>query len=216
MNDTERELLLRARRALEPSPGKLASLRARVLATAASPAPAPPSSGLIGWLGVGVGIGLLALGVWSLAPVGQSREAPHEVLASTSLPDTVRVELAPDPSIESAPIHIEPTSDDSSEASEVPPTRRADGDRLAQELRLVAQARQALVRDDADAALRALSRHARVFPDGAFVEERLAIQVLALCAASREDEARAASAAFVARYPLSVSLPALRSSCAPP
>jgi hypothetical protein len=82
-------------------------------------------------------------------------------------------------------------------------------DSLRLELRLLRQARAAVARDDFAGALVPIAEHARRFKEGRHAEEREALRVKALSGMGRRDEARRAAAAFKARFPRSVLLPAV-------
>ena len=71
------------------------------------------------------------------------------------------------------------------------------------------QARAAVARGDFTAALSPITEHARRFKNGRLVEEREALRVKALVGLGRGEEARHAAAAFRARFPRSVLLPAV-------
>src|SRR5450631_93918 len=77
------------------------------------------------------------------------------------------------------------------------------------ELHLLRQARAAVARGDFEAALSPLSEHRRQFKNGRLAEEREALRVKALGGLGRNEEARHAAAAFRARFPRSVLLPAV-------
>jgi hypothetical protein len=64
-------------------------------------------------------------------------------------------------------------------------------------------------REDFADALPPLTEHARRFKDGTLAEEREALRVKALAGLGRTTEARRAAAAFGARFPRSVLLPAV-------
>jgi hypothetical protein len=92
-------------------------------------------------------------------------------------------------------------------AAEAPRLSPADAARA--ELRLLRQARAAVARQDFAAALAPIAEHARRFKDGRLAEEREALRVKSLAGLGRTDEARRAAAAFEARFPRSVLLPAV-------
>jgi len=77
------------------------------------------------------------------------------------------------------------------------------------ELRLLQQARFAVARRDFAAALPPIAEHTRRFKNGRLSEEREALRVKALSGLHRTEEARRAAAAFRARFPRSVLLPAV-------
>lgn len=83
-------------------------------------------------------------------------------------------------------------------------------DKIREELRLLRQARAAVAREDFADALPPLAELGRRFRDGRLAEEREALHVKALSGLGRTDEARRAAAAFEARFPRSVLLPAVR------
>lgn len=82
-------------------------------------------------------------------------------------------------------------------------------DLAREELHLMRQARAAVARGDFEVALSATTEHARRFKNGRLVEEREALRVKALVGLGRAKEARHAAAAFRARFPRSVLLPAV-------
>jgi hypothetical protein len=77
-------------------------------------------------------------------------------------------------------------------------------------------ARQALARGDATAALQALDTHAARFPKAVLRQEALSARALALCAAGRTAEARRAAAQLERIAPRSPHLIRLADSCALP
>jgi len=77
------------------------------------------------------------------------------------------------------------------------------------ELRLLRAARAAVARRDFAGALAPIGEHARKFKNGRLAEEREALRVKALSGLGRTEEARRAAAAFRARFPRSVLLPAV-------
>jgi hypothetical protein len=93
------------------------------------------------------------------------------------------------------------------------PSPAAPADALAEETRLLRDADAATRAGDATRALALLAEHARRFPRGALAEERDAETVLALCAAGRTEDARAAARRFLAARPGSALAGRVRSSC---
>jgi len=77
------------------------------------------------------------------------------------------------------------------------------------ELRLLRLARVAVARGDFADALPPIAEHTRRFRYGRLAEEREALRVKALAGLGRTEEARRAAAAFQARFPRSVLLPAV-------
>jgi hypothetical protein len=85
-------------------------------------------------------------------------------------------------------------------------------DPLADERKLLDEARVAVEREDGDAALAATEAHTRKYPRGVLVQEREAIAVRALILLGRTDEARARVERFREHFPDSLLLPALEST----
>lgn len=75
---------------------------------------------------------------------------------------------------------------------------------LAAERGLIEQARTALAREQGEAALAVLERHARDFPQGALEEERESLQVQALVGLERFEQARKVAARFHHHFPRSI------------
>ena len=87
--------------------------------------------------------------------------------------------------------------------------------RLAGERTVLDEARAAVARGDGGAALIALEAHRDRYPDGALVEEREALTVLALAKLGRVDEGRAKAARFRARFPASLMQGAIDAALPP-
>jgi hypothetical protein len=96
------------------------------------------------------------------------------------------------------------------------PSRAARAGRgdLSGEIALIARAQSATNRGEAEKALKALREYDRKHPGGELAEERSAARILALCAAGRQKEARAAAARFLATWPRSPQAARIHSSCA--
>ncbi len=75
---------------------------------------------------------------------------------------------------------------------------------LAAERALIEQARTALSREQGAAAVAALERHARDFPEGELAEERESLHVQALVGLERFEQARKVGARFHRRFPRSI------------
>lgn len=89
----------------------------------------------------------------------------------------------------------------------------ASASALAAEAALLQRAQTAHAAGDDVAALGLLDQHAREYADGALAQERAALRVVALCAAGREDEGRAAAASFLRAHPGSVLAERVRGAC---
>lgn len=72
---------------------------------------------------------------------------------------------------------------------------------LDAELALLRAAREALGRGAPAEALASLEQHARRFPSGHLVEERMLLRAQAQCALGRREEARASAAALMEKFP---------------
>ena len=86
-------------------------------------------------------------------------------------------------------------------------------DSLAEEVRLLRDARSALDREEAAQALRVLNEHEKRFQRGTLYEERLATRVQALCALGLVDGARSAAQELERVAPRSPHLARVRASC---
>jgi len=89
-------------------------------------------------------------------------------------------------------------------------------DSLAEEVRMLKDARSALDRGDAPQALRLLGAHQRRFQRGTLYEERLATRVQALCALGLVDSARLTAQELERTAPRSPHLARVRASCIAP
>jgi hypothetical protein len=85
---------------------------------------------------------------------------------------------------------------------------------LRDELTLLESAYRALGQGQTQDALARVAELESRHPEGALVEERLAVRALALCAEGRVAEAREARRALVALAPASIQLGRLQASCA--
>jgi len=90
-----------------------------------------------------------------------------------------------------------------------PPVAASPATTLAEERRVLEDARRRLAAGDPAGALAEVERHRHTFARGQLAEERDALEVLALLAAGREGEARAQHRRFRARHPHSFLLPSL-------
>lgn len=96
-------------------------------------------------------------------------------------------------------------------ASRVPPSRSQT---LAAEIALLTRVNAAVNAGNGAKALELLAEYDREFRPGMLGEERAAASILALCAAGRTAEARAAAQRFQARWQRSAHAPRLAKSCA--
>jgi len=212
----EARALLDRERAIPPQPASVrarALARARAASTSISKAAAPVSAAALSgrrWVAaaallcvLGAAVGAAAYQIrFRLAPLPSDRlvgptveaAAPSLALPSSSAADPVDGSV---PSVRTAaPRATSTVSGAKTEAGR-------------EELRLLRQARAAVAGGDFAAALPPLLEHARRFKDGGLAEEREALRVKALAGLGRIDEARRQAAAFGARFPRSVLLPAV-------
>jgi len=122
---------------------------------------------------------------------------------AASVPEVV-ARLAPSSTPAVAVPDLPPPTAPNVEAPGLPPAGAA-----REELHLMRQARAAVARRDFAGALSPINEHTRRFKNGRLVEEREALRVKALMGLGRSEEARRAAAAFRARFPRSVLLPAV-------
>jgi outer membrane protein assembly factor BamD (BamD/ComL family) len=85
---------------------------------------------------------------------------------------------------------------------------------LDAELALLRAAREALGRKAPAAALASLDQHAREFPGGHLVEERMLLRAQAQCELGRREAARAAAAELVRAFPESPHARTVAGLCA--
>ncbi|MBL8949959.1 MAG: hypothetical protein JNK82_04225, partial [Myxococcaceae bacterium] len=150
-------------------------------------------------VGGGVGAGVHAVAV---QPKPLAAPAPI-VIRMESAPAPV----TPEPVVVDAPAPVPAPVPAPSKPQPVAPPKRPDN--LGAERSYIEQARAALSRHEAAAALAALAQHEREYPAGQLTEERLALQVIALSESGEVSEARALAATFRARFPDSLLMPAV-------
>jgi hypothetical protein len=130
------------------------------------------------------------------------------VRLSTEHPTAVQVgAVAPRPAVPPPAVPPAPVTAPVASARSTPQLSPAEAARI--ELRLLRQARGEVARGAYAAALQPIGEHARRFKDGRLAEEREALRVKSLAGLGRTEEAHRAAAAFRARFPRSVLLPAV-------
>jgi hypothetical protein len=222
--------LLERERAIPPQPASVrarALARARAISASASKPAAPVSAGALSrrrWAGaaallcvLGAAVGAAAYQIRvRLAPLPSNRLAGPTVRAAAPV-------LALSPSAVAAPVDASVPAPARAAVSSATVLRatvlratvlratvlRAKAEAGREELPLLRQARAAVAQNDFAAALPPLVEHARRFKDGSLAEEREALRVKALAGLGRIEEARREAAAFGARFPRSVLLPAV-------
>ncbi len=168
---------------------------------------AHPVAGLVGALLVGVTVG--ALGMRASTPTPPARVTYVErVVPGPSSTVLEILDVPPSPSVAPSPANA------ATARAPAPSVPVIDARGLAAERMLLDGARAALARGEPDAALLAVERHERTYPQGALAEEREALAVKALAAAARYTEARARGERFRERFPRSVSLGSVNATLA--
>lgn len=210
--------LLDRERAILPQP---AAVRARALARgraalASKRAAAPVWSGVPTRARWAAAVALLC--VLSTAVGAAAYEIRVRLTRSPSvrsLGPTIAAAPAPAPAVLSPRGIKNPIDDSLAPSGRAPATRLSKADAAREELPLLRQARAAVAREDFADALPPLAEHARRFKDGSLAEEREALRVNALAGLGRTTQARRAAAAFGARFPRSVLLPAVNQMATP-
>jgi RNA polymerase sigma-70 factor (ECF subfamily) len=90
----------------------------------------------------------------------------------------------------------------------------SSSDTLAEEARLLAEARRAVRAGDVPRALTLLDEHARVFPNGWLVDDRAAERIVVLCHLGRQEEAVREATIFLSGRPESPLTHRVATSCA--
>lgn len=165
----------------------------------------------------------------STPELAHERQPPHDTRRAAGVSEPASDSSDPAPP-EPEPVD-DPSSPRTSAASETPSTpvqpkpaarRVADepapeaptpGDDLAEENRLLGQARRALIDERPERALARLGEHERRFPHGVLTEERQALRAVALCEAERSVEGKAAARLFLREHPQAALAHRVRSAC---
>jgi hypothetical protein len=147
---------------------------------------------------------------------------PRPVSAPTAAPEQAAPSMPPNANLSPPPEEPPPALRGLARArpkSDPPPppaVRAAPAratDSLAEEVRMLREARSALDHGDAAQALRLLDAHEARFRRGTLHEERLATRVQALCALGQADRARAVAQELERAAPRSPHLARVRASC---
>lgn len=242
LSDEARVVLDSARKASAPTEADRARIRA-ALAASLGPSPSPGSAAEPGRVAAGSSAAIsglkLAVAIALVGGMGMgaatwrhfsTRGVPADLsLPAPQAPLQVRVEaplpaepppapaperprarpapaLAPSPRF--APLDLRGEG-----PSPEPPSPGAPEGGLADELRLLKAAHRSL-RSDPSRSLELLEEHARRFPRGALLEERMAARVAALCALRRAEDARRQARELLAENPQSPYAARLREPCA--
>jgi hypothetical protein len=217
----------------EPSADDLRRVRARLttsLATENTAIAAVPFAFLK--VGALVAAGALGLGAWqwakssanevttvpsptpSIASCPPVSECPAPIV--TEVPVPVPVECKAPKIVQCAPVAAVSgrVNDDEHSLRNLRYAVPADvADRWALEVGLLIDARVAVDEGRALDALGHVQRHAGLFPNSSFKEERLALEVLATCQAGRPELAKSPFLSLLELEPTSTYLPRIRSAC---
>lgn len=167
------------------------------------------------WVAVLVAAALL---LWIAAELGRlsgrvdgddvGSQAAHEATRTAEVREPVRggaATVVSEPVAETAEVPGPVDAGDPAEDARGPERRTRhvskDMPALDAELALLRAARAALAVGDPAAALASIEQHARRFPDGHLVEERMLLRAQAQCELGRRAEARASAAELVRRFP---------------
>lgn len=232
LDDELRALLEAAPPPAEPPPEVVDRVLARVQHTLSLPTPpsgdppsgdAPPGAGAsatAGALKATVLAGVFAMGAIVGGAVVAALEPAHApappLPPSAIVVDAPRAEAPPKASAPAA--DLVPVVSIGSLPSAAPPevasnrSAAARDDNLAEERAMIETARMAIARDDAEAALVAIDRHAARHPHGRLAQERDALRIRALVSAGRGGEAREHASRFRREYPNSFLLPVVNAA----
>lgn len=139
--------------------------------------------------------------------LGPAQTKPETSETPSAEPPAVVPQFDPaEPPHEHDDAGAEPTEDEPTKtpaAKRAPKTREpaAQGGDVQAELALMQRARGQLAKGNAKQALGTLQEHARTFPKGVLVEERLVSKARALCDLGRRAQARKQIRVFLKRYP---------------
>jgi RNA polymerase sigma-70 factor, ECF subfamily len=152
----------------------------------------------------------------AVATNGEPMDEPRAADDSPSrqVAPSVPVAALPNAPTTATAVGAQPQAPGNTSRSAAAPADGAPADTLAEEARLLAQARHALRGGDNERGLALLDEHARTFPNGWFASDRAVERIVALCSLGRRDEARREAKAFLARHPNSPLTRRIGSSCA--
>lgn len=160
----------------------------------------------------GAGKLLMAGAVSVVAAIGGGYVATRSRGVAPSVP--VSAIAAPREAVLPPPAPV--AQEDAVTVSPAQPTRSspAHAGERPDETSLLAEAAQAGAHSDPARVLELVAEHARLFPHGALVEERDALELEALLALGRRDDAQSAARRFAANYPHSVHEPLVQRALA--
>ena len=231
LDDLEAQVLGHTRREMAPTHEDAGRVRAALaselgMATLGKVATASAGGSFLSSLGsikgallfvTAIGAGGAVLGLSARADDAPSTVTPPQSTNTVPAPDA---ESQPQRSTEPEE-HVKAPA---SAAPELPPSKRSastpsgvaqreTASRLAEEVRLLKRADQALRQGAPDVAQTLLDEIATRFPKGQLLEERAATETLLSCQRRRDARAQAAARHFLATHPASVYAARVRAAC---
>jgi len=168
-----------------------------------------------------VAAGGLGFALWSSSTSAPVATAPADSTPAVALPVQPRAPSpaapapTPAPAVVQKPLVPKPAASPviAPAVPEPAPVEAPAPHSLAEELRLMSGAQQALRQHQPGDAMRLLEEHATRYPTGEMAEERAAIRILVLCEMNEVEDARREAEAFFSRSPHSPSTQRVRDSC---
>jgi hypothetical protein len=170
---------------------------------------APAPAALARWAAAAAVVCILSIGLGAAAYEVRARLARGPGGRPTALAVEAAASVEKVATPPRAPLASAPTARLPAAAARVDTATPSHVSAARAELRLLRQARAAVVREDYADALPPIFQHARRFEGGRLTEEREALRIKALAGLGRTAEARLAASAFCARFPRSVLLQAV-------
>jgi len=221
LNRAARDVIDAGREGVAPNAFTAERIRRAVDRSLAGSAPPARSSKRVTPLLVAFGAAALAGALYATELVRTSNDEPHAPVPTLVLaPPSPRPLVAASPGAPPAPSAEASAVAPAQESARVPSTERASSapsarsQRLAAEIALLARVNAAVNAGQGARALELLAEYDRTFKPGLLGEERAAASVLALCAAGRTTEARAAAKRFSSRWQRSPLSGRIAKSCA--
>ena len=213
---------------LDPSEAQVERVRQAVMHRVALAPNAPRGSSAIGSIPKWAKVAAVCVGLGGLVATGAKLlprsalpvpAAPADTTAPVAPPEPAPAVEAPAPEIEAPPPGRAAPDKPRAEPGRAAPSAKstageASSDTLAEEVRVVTAARVALRKRAYAEALASANDYAGRFPKGVFLEEQLAIRILALCGLGRDKEAARSLESLERTVPNSRQLERVRASCA--
>jgi hypothetical protein len=228
LDELERQVLRRARRAMEPPPGAATATQSALLHRIEH-APAEPvaTDGVHLATGPAVGTAAALIGAGFVAgwlAHGTAASVPHPVEPPASVASAAAMQeleqptpqMPPIPSAEEAPTPRPPAPTVVRAAVPAVPSASSgplEASTLLEEARLLQKAERALRGGDAAAALYLLEELDRTIPQGKLHQERRAARLLAQCSYEPSVVSRTAARSFLLQNPASVYAERIRAAC---